>query len=64
MALLFLSVYIVVTRFGEKVCISIKIVSGVEQGGIPDTILILQRHIYPIPLLASPLKGEGLEKLP
>jgi len=26
--------------------------------------LVLQRHIYPIPLLTSPLKGEGLEKLP
>jgi len=26
--------------------------------------LILQRHIYPIPLLTSPLKGEGLENLP
>jgi hypothetical protein len=27
-------------------------------------LLILQRHIYPIPLLTSPLKGEGLENLP
>jgi len=26
--------------------------------------LALQQHIYPIPLLTSPLKGEGLEKLP
>jgi len=37
---------------------------GANNLGVSVLDLVLQRHIYPIPLLTSPLKGEGLEKRP